>query len=58
MGAWKNNIKNYMAKNLVSVIQFGQHSIPMSQLFLLRKHVFATVNLKPVIPGIIFFLIM
>ncbi|KAM3147704.1 hypothetical protein pb186bvf_000032 [Paramecium bursaria] len=32
-------------------VQFGSKQLPFSQLFILRKYVYATVNLKPVLPN-------
>ncbi|KAL4480398.1 hypothetical protein ABPG74_020914 [Tetrahymena malaccensis] len=32
-------------------VQFGKNQLPLSQVFILRKNVFATTNLKPACPG-------
>ncbi|EAR95215.4 scavenger mRNA decapping enzyme carboxy-term-binding protein (macronuclear) [Tetrahymena thermophila SB210] len=32
-------------------VQFGKSQLPLSQIFILRKNVFATTNLKPACPG-------
>ncbi|CAK87032.1 unnamed protein product (macronuclear) [Paramecium tetraurelia] len=40
-----------MPKPIQQFVQFGPIQLPYSQLFILRRHVFATVNLKPVAPG-------
>ncbi|CAK62743.1 unnamed protein product (macronuclear) [Paramecium tetraurelia] len=44
-----------MPKPLQQFVQFGPVQIPFSQLFILtRRHVFAAVNLKPVVLGFLF----
>lgn len=36
---------------MIKTIQFGKFHLPISQIFLVRDHVFATVNIKPFLPG-------
>jgi bis(5'-adenosyl)-triphosphatase len=40
-----------MARSLVQTVPFGDMLLPVSQLFILRRHVYASVNIKPVSPG-------
>ncbi|CAD8100892.1 unnamed protein product [Paramecium sonneborni] len=40
-----------MPKQIQQFVQFGTIQLPYSQLFILRRHVFATVNLKPAAQG-------
>lgn len=40
-----------MPKNLSQFVMFGKKQLPISQLFILRKNVYATVNLQPIVPG-------
>ena len=36
---------------MIGKVQFGKYMLPTSQIFLLRDHIFATVNIKPFLPG-------
>ncbi len=36
---------------MAETILFGKYVLPLTQIFLLREHVFATVNIKPFLPG-------
>lgn len=40
-----------MNQKLGGEIVFGPHVIPLSQVFLIRKNVFAMVNHRPFLPG-------
>jgi diadenosine tetraphosphate (Ap4A) HIT family hydrolase len=40
-----------MNQKLMSEVMFGTHAIPNSQIFILRKNVFAVINNKPFVPG-------
>lgn len=38
-------------QKLTNEVMFGTHLIPPSQVFILRKNVFAIINNKPFVPG-------
>lgn len=40
-----------MSSKTIGKINFGSIDIPFSQIFLLRTHVFALINIRPLSPG-------
>ena len=48
---WMSIIQQPTSQKLTNEVMFGTHSILPSQVFVLRKNVFAIINHKPFVKG-------